>query len=187
MIKTIIPASTLLSLSLSSFTYAANIPKPEGWYTALSWGNAFNQVFDSSKTNNNANNPLINASVGYKKGSFRIEGQYGYQSINLHYYYYPNNSLIRTFQGHMHSLAVNGYYDFDNQTAFSPYVGIGIVGQKEYFEHNFFHNTSSDISYNPALHLGVRAYMTENLAFDIGYHANRFNDGVGSIGIVYHF
>jgi opacity protein-like surface antigen len=68
----------------------------------------------------------IGMAAGYKYGKLRVEGEIGYRINDL------DKSIVlgreRSASGDMtgRSFLVNGYYDFINKTAFTPYITAGI-------------------------------------------------------------
>lgn len=164
--KKLIVAS-ITGVLLSSAIHAGT--RTDGFYVKGSWENfALTNYHTFSLANDN---PAIGASLGYKMNQFRLEGQYVYQG-DSHW------SLNR--------FGLNGYYDFDNKSIFSPYVGLGV--------HEAFYNYKHYYKDNGPLltgTVGVRAYATNNLALDLGYQgiisSPHTSGGNLSLGIAYHF
>lgn len=72
---------------------------------------------------------------------------------------------------HTTKILANGYFDFANASAFTPYVGAGLGYGWAYGP--VYGNTSGVAI---AAHAGVSYAMSSNLALDVGYH---FIDTVG--------
>lgn len=71
---------------------------------------------------------LATGAVGYDfAGPFRVEGEYGWQKNDLDQLSY-HNQLGNFQQGDLktQTLMVNGYYDVDTGSPWSPFVGAGI-------------------------------------------------------------
>lgn len=167
-------ASSVLSL-LTIATHASAISAPEGWYLKASYENVY-----SSPTYNNLS--ILGGSIGYKRGYFRSEAQLSYAHIYYTYYDYYNYG---EFEGNSYTIGLHSFFDFDNNTIFSPYAGIGI---ERMILTSDYYASESDV-YAVGL-LGVRAKMTNNLSLDLGYKTDlEFlgDGGVVSIGMVYHF
>lgn len=174
MIKKII---FILSLSLFSISIAqADMHQPpQGWYIEGSTGD----FFDSSFTRH-ARSPLLGASIGYKDGPLRFEGKYIYQSLDAQ----------RIIKGSYNALRLAGFYDFDNQTIFSPYLGLGLAFSKTRFDYSYQHPYIQEewgyTSVYPTATLGVRAYLNDHIALDLALGTSS-NDGIATLGFVYHF
>ncbi|KTC99377.1 outer membrane beta-barrel protein [Legionella erythra] len=173
--KKIITTGVASCLILASFSVVAEDVKPEGWYVKGSYENLFyNNAFKSLSWN--TKDPAFGASLGYKYGRLRGEGKYSFQHLS---------SLANA-----HLFSVNGYFDFDNQTFFSPYVGLG-VGKTAFTQVKHGYRISSDVL--PVAYVGTRAYLNQNVALDLGYQAslNHLSSSKGSgsvtLGLAVHF
>jgi opacity protein-like surface antigen len=74
---------------------------------------------------------VTNVAVGYDFVGFRAEGEIGYQYNEIDKVRVNNNSYNVNNNGEIYNwnFMANGYYDFHNQSAFTPFVmaGIGVV------------------------------------------------------------
>ncbi len=68
----------------------------------------------------------IGAAVGYKFGKIRAEGELGYQKNDISKCNLSGRDLSVSGDVAGESFLINGYYDFINKTAFTPYLTAGI-------------------------------------------------------------
>lgn len=174
--KKIIPITTLACALCTSIVSAEPIEKPEGWYVKGAAGWFHNLAL-----------PGFGGSLGYKKGPWRLEGAYRYQR--------NHNAYWRLSA---YDVGLNGFYDFDNSTIFSPYVGLGIHERFSKTGFNYpdsFTGQYNEINqpYGQAV-VGVRAYLSSNLAADLSlggtfgrHYYHNYSGPMASIGLAYHF
>ena len=69
----------------------------------------------------------LGAAAGYDFGTFRLEGEIAYQKNDLNKGRLDDGTTLK-FSGDISTLAflVNGYYDFVNKSAFTPFITAGI-------------------------------------------------------------
>ena len=79
---------------------------------------------------------------------------------------------INGVKGKFESYAVfaNAYFDFDTNSAFRPYVGIGFGGSKV----KFGNKSKNEIAYNYSA--GVGYLINDNTALDLGYRFTSYAD-----------
>lgn len=177
--KKIISTVAVSCLLLSSLTHASeSSDKPEGWYVKGSWENMFlNDAYEDLSFS--TKDPMFGAGVGYKKGMLRGELQYRHLGLRDH-----------QVRASLNTIGATAYLDLDNSTIFSPYVGLGIEGAFLKAEDRRNHDS---FSYNETVGtaaVGVRTYVSQSLALDLGYRSNiqhMSDGGVGSLGLVYSF
>lgn len=128
--KLIIISVSLMLTFFSSLVYSA-----EGLYGRLDIGVAI--VSDSDLTD-----PILapgftfeiesdagvtfGGALGYDFGSFRVEGEVGYQVNDFDKIGTLGVSLDLTGDVSVLSFLVNGYYDINTNTAFTPYISAGL-------------------------------------------------------------
>lgn len=169
--KKIISIATLSCLAFTSIGHATALPKPEGWYLKGSWENFIET--DYNRTVVGENNPAVGASFGYKKDALRAEGQYRY---------------FREQNVRLHDLGINGFFDIDNSTPFSPYIGVGL--HQGFLRANGYSFSDSKSDFYALGIAGLRAYLTTNFAVDLNYSSNLGHlseGGSAALGFVYHF
>ena len=84
-------------------------------YVSLYGGVVFPSGMGSSKLNAG---PVVSAQAGYRMGNVRVEGALSYYSNSL-----KGNHSAKL---RMRTLMANGYYDFNLNVPFVPFVGVGI-------------------------------------------------------------
>ncbi len=123
------------------------------------------------------------AAAGYNWMSsdlpIRTELEYMYHS-DFKYKYSDSNASL-TDKITLHTLMLNGYWDFYNSTSFTPYIngGAGIAWVKEKFSATTVTAPSSNTSTNFAFNVGagVGWNMTESIILDLAYRYNYYGSG----------
>ena len=133
--------------------------------------------------------PTISAAVGYdfsaiSPANARAELEYTYKNSTT---FNPNpvalidldtgermtGGLESTLNSELttQSLMLNGYYDFKNQTKFTPYVsaGVGFTHVKNKQSTDDFSTSDSDNHFTWAAGLGVAYNITDSVALDASY------------------
>lgn len=116
---------------------AANVKKPvvkkgvkvqKGPYIGGQLGTAF--IADDEKFSRVvlefAPGVAVGATVGYRFGKLRAEGELGYQTNDFDKCNLSRRELSVSGDVAGKSFLINGYYDFINKTAFTPYLTAGI-------------------------------------------------------------
>ena len=166
---------------------------------------------------------VANLSAGYS-GLFipqiRVEGEVAYRSNGVNKITespaaFPCFSTGCGGTGHIDSLAfmANGYYDFLNSSAFTPYIGGGIGGAEVYghkvgitspfnftfsaHDWEFAYQGIAGVRYNLNpnwdIHLDYRYFATLDPKFTINFFGTKFNQSTQyhthniMLGIAYHF
>ena len=162
--KKLVVLSCIFILFLSTSVFAAEGPYISGnigmsWLMDSDTGNAAEEVeFDTSF--------VLGAAIGYDFGYGRSEVEVGYRSHNIDDWSGEGDVTALNF-------LLNGYYDFHNDTAFTPYVGFGLG-----FAYMDLHDVEiggvsygddDDIEFAYQLGGGVGYAISETLTAEIGY------------------
>lgn len=128
---------------------------------------------------------VAGAAIGYRLADwFRLEGEAMYQSNDLTKSVLTSNTQnfgSFTQSGNLHgerertTFLVNGYYDFKNSTAFTPYVSGGLGGY--HLRINARQGRQSgenDLAFAWQLGAGVNYKLDDRVSFDLKY---RYLDG----------
>jgi len=141
----------------------------------------------------------LTAAVGYDFDSFRVEGEFGYQQNNSDdtdwsITAYNNTATFATtsiLNGNLAATTwmVNGYYDFKNNSPFTPFLGAGIgyakVELNDITSHYYYGTYSVDDSVFAYQFMAGCSYnINKNIAIDLSYRyvasSNpTFTDGLG--------
>lgn len=168
-----------------------------GFYGSVKVGGSFLDASKSSATNATATGAsskfkndtglAVGGAVGYNWMDYdmpiRTELEYMYRG-DFKYKYSDSNSTL-TDKIDLHTLMLNGYWDFYNSTSFTPYIngGVGIAWVQEDFSTGTITDAISapknKTSTNLALNLGagVGWSMTESMILDLAYRYNYYGDG----------
>ena len=129
----LIVAGCTMLLSVSSIAYSA-----DGLYVGGNLGLAI--ANDSDVTDSRAPGITLEfesdmgyalgGAIGYGFGNFRIEGEIAYQKNDLDQIKALGVSVDATGDTSSLTGLLNGYYDFDNTSPFTPYISGGIGGGK---------------------------------------------------------
>ncbi|QJB57105.1 outer membrane protein [Pseudodesulfovibrio sp. zrk46] len=186
-------AVMVMSLLISGVAFAGD----GGFYGAIKAGGSF---LDADKTHStNATTAtvtkskfstdsagVIGAAVGYNWMDMdlpiRTEVEYMYHS-DFKYKYEDSNSTL-TDEINIQTLMLNGYWDFYNSTAFTPYInaGVGFAWVKEDFKTGgtvSLSEPSSKTNTNFAWNVGagVGWSITESVILDLAYRYDYYGDG----------
>ena len=115
---------------------------------------------DSANLNDSVFGYNLAAGAGMKmeEGTLRLELEYAQNGDA------EKTVLGQKFKFKSHAVFVNAYFDFNTNSAFRPYVGIGLGGSKVKFANN---KNEDDFAYNYSL--GVSYLINDNAALDLGY------------------
>ncbi len=125
----------------------------------------------------------LGAAVGYDFGNnLRIEGEISYQQND-----FDKASALGIdidFSGESSALGfgVNGYYDFTNKSAFTPYITAGIGMAEVKFDDmtipgdDTFSASDDDTVFAYQLGVGVSYAVTEMVNIDVAYRYRGFDD-----------
>ncbi len=168
-----------------------------GFYGSIKAGGSFLDATKSSSTNSTATGAsskfktdssfAVGGAVGYNWMDYdvpvRTELEYMYRG-DFKYRYTDSNSTL-TDKIDLHTLMLNGYWDFYNSTDFTPYIngGVGIAWVEEKFSTGTITDaltspgskTSTNFAFN--LGAGVGWSMTDSILLDLAYRYNYFGNG----------
>jgi len=166
----------VLAIFFSSSAYSA-----EGLYVSGNIG--FAMLSDSDVTDPDSG-PFtmeydtgfaLGGALGYDFNRFRVEGEISYQTNDIDKLSATRGSV--TASGDVSSLAflINGYFDFVNDSAFTPYISAGIGYAKiDLNDFNSAGSGESDYSDDDSVFayqvgLGVGYAVTEKVTIDVKY------------------
>jgi opacity protein-like surface antigen len=113
------------------------------------------------------------AAMGYDFGMFRAEGEIGYRKNDIDTFSAMGVSLTGGGDIDTLSFMANGYLDFENQTAFTPYIGAGIgyakVSANDISVGGLDVGDEDDSVFAYQFGLGVGYSATESLIIDVAY------------------
>lgn len=149
------------------FLMLSGVAAAQGPYMSVNMGMGFLEDSDlsGSKTGTLEYDPGFAATLagGYNFGMFRAEGEFGYQMNDVDTYSGGSgNGDVAAY-----SFLVNGYVDFVNKTAFTPYLTIGL-GMAQ-VECNDFLNDADDTVFAYQVGAGVGYAITEKITVDLKY------------------
>lgn len=174
----LIASCCALPIFFSSFAYSADGP-----YLGANIGVAW--LSDSDVTDSTVPGiPLelsydsgltVGAAIGYRFGNGRIEGEVSYQQNDVDQTSALGVSLDSTGDTEGIAFLLNGYYDFTNTTAFTPYVSAGLGYAKiEINDYNIpgsgipnFSDDDSVFAYQVGLGIGYA--VTDKVTLDAKY------------------
>ena len=168
----------LLTLFLAAPVYSA-----EGLYVSGYFG--FAMASNSDLTDSTVPGVTVNtefdtglalgAALGYDFNKFRVEGEISYQKndvnqIGLQGVPFNNNGEVVAF-----SFLINGYYDFINKSAFTPYISAGLgFAQVEFNDLDisglgFSGSNDEDTVFSYQVGIGLGYAVTEKITIDVRY------------------
>ena len=167
----------VLAIFFSSSAYSA-----EGLYVSGNIG--FAMLSDSDVTDPDPSNNFtmeydtgwaLGGALGYDFNRFRVEGEISYQTNDIDKVGAMGVSLAAS--GDVSSLAflINGYFDFVNDSAFTPYITAGLgYAQIDLNDFNVAGSGESDYSDDDSVFayqvgLGVGYAVTEKVTIDVKY------------------
>lgn len=143
--------------------------------------------------------PGLNAAVGMKIGNVRAELEYGYRSSDNDV---EMDDSLSSLEIGMKTFLLNAYYDFANDSIFTPYVGAGVGYTRmsaKFFDSDEGAMTEAKTNFSYAANVGVGIKIDTKTTLDIGYrylNAGHFKVDTGkmkthanevSLGIRYDF
>jgi len=174
----LIAAGCAMLLSVSSIAYSA-----DGLYVGGNLGLAI--VNDSDVTDSRAPGMTLEFEsdvgyalggiIGYGFGHLRIEGEIAYQKNDLDQIKALGVSVDATGDTSSLTGLLNGYYDFNNTSPFTPYIGGGVgVAKVEINDVSIpgsgFSNINDDHTvFAYQLGVGVAYAINESFSFDVKY------------------
>ncbi|MBM9518971.1 porin family protein [Desulforhopalus vacuolatus] len=171
--------SCIMMLSISSVAYSA--PGP---YMSVNVGVAIlndSDVTDSTEPGltmdmESDSGLALGVAVGYAvAGNMRFEGEFAYQENDLDNVSFYGIGTDLTGDTASYAFLLNGYYDFKNTSAFTPFIsgGVGMV-QVEINNMNFPGSDDPDVSDDDTVFAyqfgaGVAYAVNEQISIDVKY------------------
>jgi opacity protein-like surface antigen len=136
----------------------------------------------------------VGAALGYRIADrFRVEGEFKYLSNDANYtsnftwWETGTPSVKYNATQQQFVFLLNGYYDFKNQTPFTPFIMAGVGGshwliEENYFGHAYEYENNIDFTYQ--LGAGLNYKYTDRLSFDVKY--NYLSDDKTEFGLGAH-
>ncbi len=172
--------SCLFLILSSSVVFASDGANTQGPYVALRLGVCF--LDDANLSEEGVpfsidtefdTGMVIEGAVGYDFGMFRAEGEIGYRKNDIDKFSALGISLSADGDIDALSFMANGYLDFENQTALTPYIGAGIgyatVSANDISVGGIDVGDEDDSVFAYQLGVGVGYSATESLIVEIAY------------------
>lgn len=176
-------------------------------YLQLNAGAVFapTNSFTPGVTSGNIDLPRIafNYDSGYATGlalgyylaeQFRLEAELMHQSNSFNNAFTANSGSVfntEAFKGERTraSFLLNAYYDFKNQTAFTPYITAGVGGSHVEYVSNDAYGLRNDLDVAYQVGAGVNYKICDRFSFDLKYryfsgadpHIKRLDDRVSKL------
>ena len=166
-----------------AFFFSAPVYSAEGIYVSGNLG--FAMLSDSDLTDSTVPGITVNtefdtglalgAALGYDFNRFRVEGEISYQKNDVDKISAPGVFLDGTGESAALSFLINGYYDFINHSAFTPYISVGLgFAQVEFNDLDisglgFSGSNDEDTVFAYQVGLGVGYAVTQKVTIDVKY------------------
>ena len=168
----------LMTLFLAAPVYSA-----EGLYVSGYFGFAMasnSDLTDSTVPGVTVNTefdtgPALGAALGYDFNKFRVEGEISYQKNDVSQIGSQGVLLNNTGKVTAFSFLINGYYDFINKSAFTPYISAGLgFAQVEFNDLDisglgFSGSNDEDTVFAYQVGIGLGYAVTEKITIDVRY------------------
>jgi opacity protein-like surface antigen len=167
---------------LASF-FSASVYSAEGLYVSGNIG--FATASDSDLKDSTVPGVTVNtefdtglafgAALGYDFNRFRVEGEISYQQNDVDKISAQGFLFDATGDAKALSFLINGYYDFVNRSAFTPYISAGLgFAQYEFNNLNisglgFPGSNEEDTVFAYQIGIGVGYAVTEKVTIDVKY------------------
>ena len=116
---------------------------------------------------------VLGAAAGYDLGMFRVEGEIGYRMNDIDSFSALGVSISGSGEIDTLSFLVNGLVDFENKTAFTPYVGVGIgianIEANDVSVGGSNIGSEDDMVFDYQLLVGTTYAINKTMAFDLSY------------------
>ena len=168
----------VLAFHLSTPVYSA-----EGLYVSGNFG--FAMASDSDLTDSTVpgvtvntefdTGPALGAALGYDFNKFRVEGEISYQKNDVSQIGSQGVLLNNTGKVTAFSFLINGYYDFINKSAFTPYISAGLGFAQVEFNNldisglGFSGSNDEDTVFAYQVGIGLGYAVTEKITIDVRY------------------
>jgi opacity protein-like surface antigen len=165
------------------FFFSVPAYSAEGLYVSGNTG--FGMASDSDLTDSTVPGITVNtefdtglafgAALGYDFNRFRVEGEISYQKNDIDKISAQGVSLVPTGDAKALSFLINGYYDFINHSAFTPYISAGLgLAQVEFndldiYKVGFSGSSDEDTVFAYQIGIGVGYAITEKVTIDVKY------------------
>jgi len=173
----------IIFLCVLTFFFSAPVYSAEGFYVSGNLG--FAMASDSDLTDSTVPGVTVNtefdtgltfgAALGYNFSRFRAEGEISYQKNDVDKISAQGVFLDATGDAIALSFLINGYYDFKNNSAFTPYISAGLgFAQIEFNNLNisglgFSGSGDEDTVFAYQIGIGVGYAVTEKVTIDVKY------------------
>jgi len=166
-----------------AFFFSAPVCSAEGLYVSGNLG--FAMASDSDLTDSTVPDITVNtefgtglalgAALGYDFSRFRVEGEISYQKNDVDKIGAQGDFFDETGDATALSFLINGYYDFKNRSAFTPYISAGLGFAQVEFNGldisglGFSGSNDEDTVFAYQIGIGVGYAATEKVTIDIKY------------------
>ncbi len=165
----------VLTLSLATSVFAEGLT---GFYGGIKFLDSYQTQWGGGRLtgSGSANTVGFGVSAGFdfyqqSEAPFRAEIEYVIRTA------FQGESEMRTFNldskvnYNMHTVLANAYYDFYNETIFTPYIGggIGIAVVDGRFEVNSYDREIDSTVFAWQAGVGVGIALSDNVSADVGY------------------
>ncbi len=173
----------ITSVCVLVFFFSAPVYSAEGFYMSGNIG--FAMASDSDLTDSTVPGVTVNtefdtglalgAALGYDFNRFRVEGEIAYQKNDIDKIDSPGVILDATGDAVALSFLINGYYDFINSSAFTPYISAGMGFAQVEFNNldisslGFSGSNDEDTVFAYQIGIGVGYAVTEKVTIDVKY------------------
>ena len=173
----------IIFVCVLSFFFSAPVYSAEGLYMSGNIG--FAMASDSDLTDSTVPGTTVNtefdtgltlgAALGYDFNRFRVEGEISYQTNDVDKIGAQGVFFDATGDATALSFLINGYYDFVNRSAFTPYISAGLgFAQVEFNNLNisglgFSGSNDEDTVFAYQIGFGVGYAVTEKVVIDVKY------------------
>ena len=173
----------IIFVCVLAFFFSATVYSAEGLYVSGNLG--FAMASDSDLTDSAVPGVTVNtefdtglafgAALGYDFNRFRVEGEISYQTNDVDKIGAQGVFFDATGDATALSFLINGYYDFKNRSAFTPYVSAGLgFAQVEFNNLNisrlgFSGSNDKDTVFAYQIGIGVGYAVTEKVTIDVKY------------------
>jgi len=173
----------IIFVCVLAFFFSTSVYSAEGLYVSGNGG--FATASDSDLTDSTVPGVTINtefdtgltlgAALGYNFNRFRVEGEISYQTNDVDKIGAQGVFFDATGDATALSFLINGYYDFVNRSAFTPYISAGLgFAQVEFNDLNisgsgFPGSSDDDTVFAYQIGIGVGYAVTEKVTIDVKY------------------
>jgi len=173
----------IISVCLPAFFFTSFAYSAEGLYVSGNVGFAMASDSDYkdpvysglTTTGEYDTGPALGAAVGYGFGQIRVEGEIFYQKNDMDTVSISGASLDATGDVTALAFLINGYFDFVNDSAFTPYISAGLgYAQIDLNDFNYTGSGDPDFSSDDSVFayqvgVGVGYAVTDTLTIDLKY------------------